>query len=151
MWNPTGSCKPPLAGGGIALLSSVLKSGRCLLERLLVLRFERPPSSIVFSLSSTSALLILGTGPLAGPSVALDLVFDRLLDTLLESADSADFLCLILVTAWDAESPASSPEASRDDGWRRSAVEDCSVKLCRVEVRFLFPDPEDEGEDIWRQ
>ena len=109
----------------------------------------RPPSSTVFPLSSASALLILGIAPLlTGPSAALDLVLGRLLDALAESADAADFLCFILVTAWDAESAASSPEASRDDGWRRSAVEDCLVELCRVEVRFLFPEPDDEGDDM---
>lgn len=92
---------------------------------------------------------MLGTAPLlVGPSAALDLVLGRLLDALVESVDAADFLCFMLVTAWEAESAASSPEASRDDGWRRSAVEDCLVELCRVEVRFLFPEPDDEGDDI---
>ena len=149
MWNPTGSCNPPLTGGGIALLSSILRSGRCLLEELLVLRIGRPPSSAMFPLSSLSPLLILGIAPLVvGPSVALDLVLGRLLDALVESADTADFLCFILVTAWEAESAASSPEASRDDGWRRSAVEDFLVELCRVEVRFLLPEPDDEGDDM---
>ena len=149
MWNPTGSFKPPLAGGGIASPSSAFKSGRCLLEELFVLRFVRPPSSIVFSLSSGSTLLILGIAPLlVGQSAALDLVLGRLLDALVESADAADFLCFMLVRAWEAESAASSPEASRDDGWRRSAVADCLVELGRVEVRFLFPEPEDEGDDM---
>lgn len=149
MWNPTGSCKPPLAGGGIALLSSVFKSGLCLLEELFVLRLMRPPSSTVFSLSSASALLILGIAPLpVGPSAALDLVLGRLLDALVGSADAADFFCFMLVTAWEAESAASSPEASRDDGWRRSVVEDCLVELGRVEIRFLFPEPDDEGDDM---
>ena len=96
-----------------------------------------------------SALLILGIAPLVvGPSAALDLVLGRLLDALVESAAAADFLCFILVTAGDAESAASSPEASRDDGWRRSAVEDCSVEPCRIDVRFLFPEPDEEGEDM---
>ncbi len=130
------------------MLSSVLRSGRCLLEELFVLRLGRPPSSIVFSLSSVSALLMLGIGPLVvGPSAALDLVLGRLLDALVESADAADFLCFMLVRAWDAESAASSPEASRDDGWR-SAFEDCGVEVGRVETRFLFPEPADEGEDM---
>ena len=149
MWNPTGSCKPPLAGGGIALLSSVFKSGLCLLEELFVLRLMRPPSSTAFSLSSASALLILGIAPLlVRPSAALDLVLGRLLDALVRSADAAYFFCFMLVTAWEAESAASSPEASRDDGWRRSVVEDCLVELGRVEIRFLFPEPDDEGDDI---
>lgn len=129
--------------------SAVFKSGRCLLEELFVLRFVRPPSSTVFSLSSASALLILGIAPLlVGPSAALDFVLGLLLDAPVESADAADFLCFIVVTAWEAESAASSPEASRDDGWRRSAVEDCFVELCRVEVRFLLAEPDDEGDDM---
>ena len=149
MWNPTGCCNSPLSGCGIALLSSMFRSGSCLLEEPFVLRFERPPSSIVFSLSSGSALLILGIAPLVvGPSAALDLVLGRLLDVLVESANAADFLCFMLVTAWEAESAASSPEASRDDGWRRSAVEDCSAEFCRVEARFLFPEPDDDGDDM---
>ena len=99
------------------MLSSVFRSGRCLLEALFVLRFVRPPSSAVFSQFSASAGFILGVAPLVvGPSAALDLVLGRLLDALVESADAADFLCFILVTAWEAESAASSPEASRDDG-----------------------------------
>ena len=130
------------------MLSSTFKSGRCLLEELLVLRFVRPPSSIVFALSSMSTLLILGIALLLfGPSAALDLVLSRLLIAPVESADAADFFCFVLVTASEAESAASSPEASRDDGWRRFAVEDCLVELCRVEVRFLFPEP-DEGDDM---
>lgn len=81
------------------MLSSMVRSGRCLLEELLVLRFERPPPSIVCSLSSVSALLILGIAPLVvGASAALDFALGRLLDTLVESADAADFLCFILVT-----------------------------------------------------
>ena len=131
------------------MLSSMLRSGSCLLEEPFVLRFERPPSSIVFSLSSGSALLILGIAPLVvGPSAALDLVLGRFLDVLVESAIASYFFCFILFTSWDAESAASSPEASRDDGWRRSAVEDCSVELCRVEARFLFPEPDDDGDDM---
>lgn len=85
---------------------------------------------------------------MAAPSAGLDLVLGRLLDALVESTVAADFLCFILVRAWEAESAASSPEASRDDGWRRSAVEDCLVEHCRVEVRFLFPEPDDEGDDM---
>lgn len=78
----------------------MVRSGRCLLEELLVLRFERPPPSIVCSLSSVSTLVILGMEPLVvGGSAALDLVLGRLLDALVESADAADFLCFILVTA----------------------------------------------------
>lgn len=89
---------------------------------------------------------MLGTAPLlVGPSAALDLVLGRLLDALVESVDAADFLCFILVT-WEAESAASSPEASRDDGWRRSAV--VVVALCTFEGRFLFPETDDEGDDM---
>ncbi len=82
-------------------------------------------------------------------SVAFDLVLGRLLGALVESFGAADFLFLTpLVTACEAESAASSPEASRDDGCRRSAVEDCLIECWRFEVRFRFDEPEDDGDDI---
>ena len=87
---------------------------------------------------------------LDGTSVAaaLDLVLGLLFDWFVASVDTADFLCLLLVPMCGAESAASSPDASREDGWSRSAVEDCLIEGWNVEVRFLFPDPEDDGEDI---
>lgn len=70
---------------------------------------------------------------------------------MIESLAAADFLCFTpLVTACEAESAASSPEASRDDGCRRSAVDDCLIELERFEVRFRFDEPEDDGDDIAR-
>ena len=83
-----------------------------------------------------------------GPSctAALDLVRGRLLGGWDASVAAAAFRCLLLVTAWEVESPASSPEASREEGWRRSAVEDCAIEVGNV--RFRLPDPEDDGEDI---
>ena len=149
MWKPTGSCKPPLAGGGIALLSSTFKSGRFLFDELFVLRLVRGPSSTSSSPSPTSTLVTVPL--LVGPSAALDLVLGRLLGAFAVSAAAADFLSLRLVIALEAESAASSPEASREDGWRRSAVDDCLIELWSVVLRFRFPEPEEDGDDItWR-
>ncbi len=89
---PTGSCRPALTGGGIALLSSIGNSGFCLLDELLVLRLERLPSSARSSSSSASALLTSGIVPLlVAVSAALDLVRGLLFGAcaLVESA----FLC----------------------------------------------------------
>ena len=80
--------------------------------------------------------------------VALDLVLGRLLGGFAESVNAVVFLCLLLVLIWGAESAASSPEASREDGCRRSAVDDCLIEVWNAEVRFRFPDPDDDGDDI---
>jgi len=103
------------------LLSSAFMSGRCLFEELFVLRFKTTSPSAIESLSSASALSVLGTVPLLillmGPAVAFDLVLGRLFGAFVVSLDATDFLCLTpLVTACEAESAASSPEASREDG-----------------------------------
>ena len=42
------------------------------------------------------------------------------------------------------EAAASSPDASREDGWRRSM----GIEVGMVEFRFRFPEPEDDGDDI---
>lgn len=61
------------------------------------------------------------------------------------------FLCLLCRTDWGAGSAASSPEASREEGWSMSAVEDCcATDGWLIEVRFLFPELEEEGEDMTR-
>ena len=110
------------------MLSS-LRSGFSLFEVLFVLHLVRVPASVSSSLSSASPTVIFDASPLA-PSAAFDLVLGRLLDTLAESVEATDFLCLTpLVIAWDAESAASSPEASREEGWRRSAVEDFLIEF----------------------
>ena len=89
-----------------------------------------------------------GVPLVAGPSAALDLVLVRLFGALVETIAAADFLCLIFVIAWEVESVASSPEASREDGCDRSAVDDCLFGLVRVELRFRLPDPDEEGDDM---
>ena len=66
-----------------------------------------------------------------------------------ESREADDFLCFELVIAVAGESSASSPEASRDDGWSRSAVDDFKIVLGRWELRFLLPEPADDGEDMF--
>lgn len=86
---------------------------------------------------------------LEAPSlVAADRVLGRLLGGLLESLDGAGFLCLPLAEFCAVESSASSPDASRDDGCWSSATEDFFMPVGRVELRFRFPDPEDDGEDM---
>ena len=50
----------------------------------------------------------------------------------------------LLMTACDVESPASSPEASRDDAWRRSA----GALVVSIESSLRLPEPADDGEDI---
>lgn len=86
--------------------------------------------------------------------MGLDLVLGRLFGGL-ESVGAAVFLCLLCRTDWGAGSAASSPEASREDGWSRSAVEDCwviDIAGWLIDVRFRFPGlVEDDGEDIVRQ
>ena len=105
-------------------------------------RLERVLS--VLSCSPSPALASLLVDPSC--TAAFDLVRGRLVGGWEVSVAVVVFRCLLLVTAWEVESPASSPEASREEGWRRSAVEDCAIEV--GPVRFRLPDPEDEGEDI---
>ena len=102
--------------------------------------------------SPGSSLLILGIGvPLLEllSVTALDRVLGRLAGGFVESMDVVDFLCFAIVGACvDVSSAASSPEASRDEGCCRSTVEDFLIPVARLAVRFRFPEPDDEGEDI---
>lgn len=91
----------------MALVSSAFPSGKSLLDELFVLRFER----LILSSASLSAPLIAEAS-----AVALDFVLGRLLGGLAESKEAFAFLCLLLVIVCGAESAASSPEASRDEG-----------------------------------
>lgn len=88
-------------------MSSAFPSGKSLLDELFVLRFERP----TLSSASSPAPLVMEAS-----AVAFDLVLGRLLGGLVESNDAFAFLCLLLVMVWGAESAASSPEASREEG-----------------------------------
>lgn len=126
-------------------MSSPFPSGRSLFDVFLDLRFERLAHSPVVPSSSPSspAPLIVAVS-----AVALDLVLGRLLGGFAESVNAVVFLCLLLVLIWEAESAASSPEASREDGCRRSAVADFLIEVWNDEVRFRFPDPDEDGEDI---
>ena len=72
-----------------------------------------PGSSIAFEESSPS--------PFDSP--ALDRVRARLDGGTWVSLDERCFLCRVLD---EGDSASSSPEASRDDGWSRSAVDDLS-------------------------
>lgn len=88
-------------------MSSAFPSGKSLLDELFVLRFER----LTLSSASLSSPLVMEAS-----AVAFDLVLGRLLGGLVESKDAFAFLCLLLVMVWGAESAASSPEASREEG-----------------------------------
>lgn len=96
-----------MAGGGIALVSSAFPSGKSLLDEFFVLRFDR----LMLSSASSPAPLVAEVSV-----VALDFVLGRLLGGLVESKDAFIFLCLLLVIIWGAESAASSPDASREEG-----------------------------------
>ena len=115
MWYPTGSCKPPLEGGGIALLSSISPSCCSLVEELLPFLFDLVAISILASVVSDGS----PGSPFAAafsPAV-LARVRGRFTGVLVdESTEAEDFLCLMILLTCAAESPASSPDASRDDG-----------------------------------
>lgn len=84
----------------------------------------------------TSWVLLDGEVPLCGVAgavlpVAVERVRGRLDGGLAEaSMEGADFLCLedIEGLAAGVGSSASSPEASREEGWRRSVVEDLGME-----------------------
>lgn len=143
VWYPTGSCRPPLPGGAIAWLSSTSTSSWSLLEELLPLRFGRSAVSAPASSSGGEVPLLVGVS-----AVALDRVLGLFVGGFVASRDEIDFLCLLLVTSWTVESSASSPEASRDDGWSRSAADNCLLVWARFVVRFRFDDPSEEGDDM---
>ena len=108
-------------------------------------------ASVVSEGSPGSSLLMLGTTsplPVACSVAATERVLGRFMGGLIESWDGVAFLCLLLVGIWAAESSASSPEASREDGCWRSAVEDFLIALWSVVFRFRFPEPEDDGDDM---
>lgn len=127
------------------------------LSLVVVLRLLRDAISVLASVVSDgspgSSLLMSGmTLPSsAACSVTTELLRGRFDGGLLPSGDTSVFLGLWLTVSGTAESAASSPEASRDDGWRRSAVEDFLAVEPRVEarLRLAVPEPDDEGEDIW--
>lgn len=102
--------------------------------------------------SPGSALAMVGVDvPLfdAASALAIDRVRARFCGGLVVSIALDTFLYLLLdVGIGAAESSASSPDASRDDGWRRSAVDDCLIEVGRVVVRFRLLEPAEEGDDI---
>ncbi len=127
------------------MLSSSSPSTCSLAVVLFVLRLERPPvSALEFSSSSPIAVPLLAE---LSAAAALDLVRGRFAGGLPVSACTVAFLCLLVVISWEAESAASSPEASREEAWRRSAVEDCLIDE-GAGLRLRLPEPEEDGEDI---
>ena len=137
----------------MALVATSTPSSRPLPDAALPLRFERLSMSslcsVVSDCSPGSALAIVGVElslAEAASTLTLERVRGRFGGGLVESAD---FLCLWLdVGIGTAESPASSPEASREDGWSRSAVEDFLIAVGRVVVRLRLVEPADEGDDM---
>ena len=80
-------------------------------------------------------------------AVVVDLVLGLLVGGLFESIEVVVFLCFVPAIC-AAESPASSPEASLEDGCKRSCVEDLVIVVGRLLCLFLLPELEDEGDDI---
>jgi hypothetical protein len=81
--------------------------------------------------------------------VAVDLVRGRFEGGLAESVELVFFRCLRFALAGAAESSASSPDASREEGWRRSAVEDLGMLVGKADALFLLAElPEEDGEDM---
>lgn len=150
---PAGSWSPAFLGGGMARPSSIL----ALVPGVLSLRLVRVAMSVLASVVSDgspgSSLSILGPmiSPDKGSAAALERVLGRFAGGLADSIDSEAFLCLRLVVNCAVESSASSPEASRDEGWRRSTVDGCSATPGNTEFLFRLPEPEDDGEDIIRR
>ena len=130
----------------MALESSSFPSSCSSTIVVFVLRLDRVPCSALEPSTSCSSVAVPLLIELSG-AAALDLVRGRFAGGLPVSACSVDFLCLLLVTSCEAESAASSPEASREEGWRRSAVEDGLIEDGSG-LRFRLPEPEDEGEDM---
>jgi hypothetical protein len=75
--------------------------------------------------------------PLDSIGLALDRVRARLLGGTVLSIEAL-VVCFRVRVLWDGESANSSPEASRDDGWRSATVG----------ILFRFADELDEGDDM---
>ena len=121
----------------------------------MLLRFDRFAMSVLASVVSdgspgSSLLMLVPDTPSFETLSAsiVDRVLGRLAGGFIPSTIAVDFFGLKFVLLGAAESPASSPEASREEGWSRSAVEDWAIDFERVDARFRFPEPEDDGEDM---
>ena len=128
--------------------TSTLFSDCSLLSELLLFRVERVAISVLASVVSDgspgSSLLMLAIPlPTQLSLVALDRVRGRLAGGLEESIEAEDFLCLVVVLERVAESSASSPEASREEGCSKSFGTEVGAAL-----RFRLPVSEEDGEDI---
>ena len=86
-------------------------------------------------------------------AVATDRVRGRFAGGFVESTEVTAFLCLVVEDCMP-DSSASSPDASREDGWSKSAVEELFSMAAVSAFLLRFADPEDDGEDIvhqWQQ
>jgi hypothetical protein len=96
-------------------------------------------------MSSSCSGSLTGTVPLLFiVSTALLLVRARLLGGTVESTELLVACFLRRRLCVGASSASSSPEASREDGWRRSVVE----RAPSPAVRLRFADEVDDGEDM---
>ena len=122
----------------------------------LFLLLVRPRSLELFSISALSSVVEDGSpgsswlieGALTAPfeSAALERVRARFGGGAAPSMEGGCFLCLVFEAG---ESASSSPEASRDEGWRRSVVDDFRRSLEIWEMRLRFVEAfEEDGEDI---
>lgn len=106
-------------------------------------------ASVVSEGSPGSSFWMLGmAAPLpviALSAVTVDRVRGRFAGGWAVSIEVAAFLCLE-PEGGPVTSVVSSPEASRDEGWRRSVVEFFIARGIAFLLRL--PDPEEEGEDI---
>lgn len=154
VWYPTGSCSPAFGGSFIAI-SPLVSPLPLLVEPRWLLRLERVSisalASVVSDGSPGSSKFMAGGSPLllwvaASAAAAFDRVRGRLAGGLFESIELVALRCLVLLAG---EVATSSPEASREDGWRRSVVEDLSCCVGRSLVRLRLAElPAEEGEDM---
>lgn len=141
----------PLPGGGIASESASFVCE----PFLFLLRVAMSMLASVVSLGSPGSCLSV-EGSLTPPSaddswftLGAVRVLGLLLGGLVESTEVEAFLCFVPLAAVVVLSSASSPEASRDDGCRSSAVVEFLTDLSVDAARLRFEEPEDDGDDIW--
>jgi hypothetical protein len=131
-------------------LLSRICSSLSVLDEVLPLRFERFAIFVLASVLSEgspgSSFVILGIAA-SLLAVAPEWVRGRFAGGFEVSIEAGTFLCL-WVGVCTVESPASSPEASRDDGCCSSVTEDFFIAVIKVTFLLRFPEPEDEGEDM---
>ena len=107
----------PFAASTLLLGALVLlRLDRCSISALASVVSDGSPGSSTFSIGESTDVLA------AGPSGAtLERVRGLFAGGLLASIEAAPFRCFVLRVG---EAATSSPDASRDEGWSKSVVED---------------------------